>query len=248
MNKKVFAFRLLILLTLIIVYCFSVRATAMNTGFTIDDVSIKEQQQFLSNISLSLLTNEPPKKPFVCFDVNENGLIAIASGDSEKKYITVYDRNGIFQFGYSFNCHQSFGIQWDKIMLNIYFVRSDIAASFDNLGNNLEIYRIDDTIDNNAYWNNIVFAKEKNVFNHKYCAKNSNIFMSLFSSDYSELIDIDNNDDVTVVYDAGSEYSIHRVIVYISGVLFVVLIIVIIILQYRKKKMNPNHNHSFYSS
>lgn len=89
-------------------------AFAMNTGFTTDDMELDEQQAFLSNINLSLVTEEPEKNAIDCFDVNDDGLIAIGSQNSTSKIISVYTSDGAFKYGYKFDCDGSFGVEWDN--------------------------------------------------------------------------------------------------------------------------------------
>ena len=83
-----------ILLALIIISVFiwngSVNALAMNTGFSIEKVEHSEQENFLSNINLRLVTEEPEISSIECFDVNDNELVAVGSKNLSKRIVSIY--------------------------------------------------------------------------------------------------------------------------------------------------------------
>ena len=87
------------------------------------------------------MKSEPQKNPIECFSVNENGEIAIGCSDSEQKTVCIYADNGKFQYGYSFECSGSFGIEFENNNLNIYFVRSDVAIAVNQMGEVESIYK-----------------------------------------------------------------------------------------------------------
>lgn len=213
-----------------------VNAFAMNTGFSTNEMNSKDQHTFLSNINLSLISDEPQKNSIACFDVSNSGLIAIGSETSENNFISVYDVTGEFKYGYVFNCNQSFGVQWDGINLTIYFVRSDVAALFDPKGTNIELRTIEDTIDNNAYWNHVVFSKEKIVNGNRYTIKNTMGFLNFFASSYSQLIETDSDGNETIIYDFSTTQTTRTILIFIVVFIFVTFVIAIIIWQFLKAK------------
>ena len=213
-----------------------VNAFAMNTGFSTSEMNSKDQHTFLSNINLSQIYDEPQKSTIECFDVSESELIAIGSATSEKKYISVYDATGEFQYGYAFNCNQSFGIQWDDTNLIIFFVRSDVAALFDSNGTNMELRMINDTIDNNSYWNHSVFSKEKELNGNMYTIKNNMGLLNVFASNYSQLIKTDSDGNETIIYDVSTVQTLKTVFIITAVFLFVALVISVIIWQFFKVK------------
>lgn len=206
-----------------------INAFAMNTGFSTSEMSAKEQHIFLSNVNLSLIYDEPQKSTITCFDVSKSGLIAIGFASAENKYISVYDTTGKFQYGYIFNCNQTFGVQWDNANLIIYFVRSDVAASFSPDGTNVELKEIEDTIDNNSYWNHFVFSKEKTIDGNKYILKNNMGVLNIFASSYSQLLRTDSNGNETVLYDVSTAQMTKTVCIFIAVLIFVALVTAVII-------------------
>lgn len=235
---------------LLVVFCFSLvlllntceSAFAMNTGFSTVDMLSNKKQEFLSNISLSVITEEPRKNTIKCFDVNRDGLVAVGSEESNNKSVLVYSANGVFLYGYTFNCDGSFGVEWDNNDIIIYFVRSDVAASFDSLGNNLELQEIEDTIDNNSYWNHSLNSRQRTVNKTQYNMTNKQGLFSIFSSSYSQIIKTDLNNNVTTVYQADTETSIRNIIIFVAVVLFVLIVVSLLILQFIKLKKGVENN------
>ncbi len=61
-------------------------------------------------------------------------MVAIGCGNSESQTVCIYTNDGVFKYGYSFKCSGSFGIEFDKSVLNIYLVRSDVAIAVNSVG------------------------------------------------------------------------------------------------------------------
>ncbi len=231
--KKVIFISLIISL---IIFSGSISAFAMNTGFSTREMNSEDQHTFLSNINLTLISDEPQKSTFTCFDVSESGQVAIGFANDQNKYISVYDANGKFQYGYVFNCNQSFGVQWDSANLIIYFVRSDVAASFDSNGANVESRTIEDTADNNSYWNRCVFSKEKTIDTNRYTAKNNMGILNIFASSYSQLLKTDSNGNETIIYDGGTTQTAQTVLFIIAVLIFAALVTALVIRRFLRAK------------
>lgn len=225
----------ILFVTLLVLSIGSLNVFAMNTGFSTSEMSTKDQQTFLSNIRLSALSNEPQKGAIACFDVRESGLIAVGTAVAENKYLLVYNAAGEFQYGYSFQCNQSFGIQWDNENIMIYFVRSDVAASFCPDGTPAELKRIENTVENNSYWGHFVFAEEKTVGNNRYILNNRGL-LNVFASSYSQLLRIDQNGTETLIYDVSKAQTAKAVLIMAAVLIFVAVVVAGIVRQFYKIK------------
>lgn len=230
-------FILVLFTVFLIVFNTLINAFAMNTGFSVSEMSSEDKQTFLSNVKLSLISEEPKKDTFSCFDVNNMGLIALGYDTIDENYISVYDANGKFQYGYTFSCDGSFGVQWNDKNLMVYFVRSDVAASFDKNGTNVEIKNIDDTDVNNSYWHNTVFSTEKNIDTNRYKIKNNMGLLNVLATDYSQLIKTDSDGNVTIIYDVSTAQLTKTVIIVTAVVLFVAFVIFSLVRQIFKKRV-----------
>lgn len=208
---------------------------AMDTGFKTDNMESEEQQTFLKNVDLNLITEQPPSYSVLCFDVNEDGLIALGSQTLDKKIVSIYSSDGDFLYGYTFNCSGSYGIEWDENNLIIYFVRSDVAAMFDEKGSCLELELIPITAENNSYWNYFVFSNKRIVGESEYRLKNDmGPFFNVFASSYSQLIKTDSDGSTTVIYDVNSDQFIKTIIVFIGVVLLIAIVLIKLVLIFFK--------------
>ncbi|MBR5473491.1 MAG: hypothetical protein IKU82_05845, partial [Clostridia bacterium] len=163
-------------------------ALAMNTGFSTENLSEDTKDLFLKNVNLSILYEEPEKSNIECFDVNNSQLIAIGQNRKDRKTICIYSKNGIFQYGYAFNCSGSFGVEWDNENLNIFFVRSSVIASVTPEGEIIDVLLVQDTIENNSYKNHFIDATKRIVDNMEYSMVNNLGLLNFLASSHSKII------------------------------------------------------------
>lgn len=227
-----------ILFLLLLLSSGGIEILAMNTGFDTQPLPKDKINTFLNNVNISVLTEEPPKRAIECFDVNENGIIAIGSSNFNEKSICVYTNDGIFQYGYSFKCEGSFGIEMDEDILNIYFVRSDVAVAINSEGEIESILQIKNTIENNDYWNHSVNATKRTIGNTEYNLKNDMGIFNLFASSYSQLTMTNEGGGVDIIYDVNQTQLTSMVIKFISALAFICFVSAVVIGQFIKTKRN----------
>ncbi len=216
-------------LLLVLVTSNTIMVQAMNSGFLLAEPSEKERNTFLGNVEISMLTDEPSMKAIECFDVNEDGLIAIGHASSEAKTIAVYTQDGTFQYGYKFNAMGTFGVEWDEDKLMIYFVRSDIALCVNSTGKVESISKIQDTTENNSYWNNYVFSTKRSVGGTEYRIRNDMGILNLFASSYSRLIAVNPDGEETILYDVNTTQFIKMLVLFVGVIVWITLIILSLI-------------------
>lgn len=232
----------IILLLLFLLIVGTVEVPAMNTGFSTESLSRDEIETFLKNVNISMLAEEPPKKPIECFDVNENEVIAIGCSNSENKTVGIYTSDGSFQYGYSFECSGSFGIELHEDTLMIYFVRSDVAISVDSTGEVKSILKIQNTSENNSYWNDTVFFTKREVGGNTYTIKNNMGIFNVFASSYSQLIATNVNGEEIVIYDVSSTQFLNALAVFIGVLVFICLVLIFVILQFINLKRDTRRS------
>lgn len=215
MKKFIITFMILLLSL-----CPNITAFAVNTGFSTQPLSNEEKNTFEANADFRLLDKEPTKRTIKCFDVNENNLIAIGSSTSEKKTIAIYNSEGVFQYGYEFDSNGSFGVEWDNDNIIIYFVRSDVACSVSPTGTIENLSKIENTFENNAYWNDFVFSENRTVGESEYSIKNDMGLFNIFASSYSQLEIKDLNGEINIVYDVNSDQLLKTILGFIGVVIF----------------------------
>lgn len=224
------------LLFFVVALSGGLKISAMTTGFTTENMNSEDQKLFLSNIKITLLDSDVKTKSIDCFDVSDEGLIALGFNDSSYKTICVYNPDGEFKYGYSFYSSGSFGVEWDDENLLIYFVRSDVAALFNSSATCLEIKTVSNSTENNTYWNHTVFAKKRIVGKNEYEIKNDLGILNVFTSSYSQLIKTDEDGIKTTLYNVNSSYGLRVLLILVGTILFTIIAIFVIIRQFKKQE------------
>ena len=227
-----------IILSLLLLVFGGVEVLAMNTGFSTELLPEDDVNTLLKNVNISLLADEPPKKTIECFAVNEDGVIAIGCSSSENKTVCIYTSDGVFQYGYSFKYTGSFGIELDKSVLNIYLVRSDIAIAVNSVGEVESILKIQNTSENNSYWNDCVFSTKRKIGDTEYSLENDMRILNVFASSYSQLIITNKYGEESIIYDVNSAQFSNMVVVVGVVIVFTCLVVAVVIWQFIKLKRN----------
>lgn len=227
-----------ILLFSLLLVVEGMEALAMNTGFDTELLPENDVNTLLKNLNVAVLTDEPPKKAIECFAVNEDGAIAIGCSNSENKTVCIYTNDGVFQYGYSFKCSGNFGIDLDKSVLNIYLVRSDVAIAVDSVGEVNSILKIQNTSENNSYWNNCVFSTRRKNADTEYSLENDMGIFNLFASSYSRLIATSKCGEERVIYDVNAAQFSNMAVVAGGVIAFVCLVVAVVIGQFIRLKRN----------
>ena len=110
--KKIFYLSLLLFQML---FFFRLDILAITNELETESFNQSREDEVLSYTKISLLTEEAEKWPIECFDVSENGMIVLGLSDtkfhSSRNCLYVYSSDGVFQYGYSFECEQSFTLR-----------------------------------------------------------------------------------------------------------------------------------------
>lgn len=209
--------------------------SAVNTGFSTVKMPEKDIETFLSNADISLLTKAPWQRAIECFDVNENGMIAIGQNTlNGKKELCIYSSDGIFQYGYTFNCSGDFGVEWDKENLNIYFVRSDVIVSMDKEGKMTGIAETENTIENNRYLRDHLYSTERTANGTRYVVQNDMGILNWIAFSYSQLVAISPTGEKTLLYDVNSAQLGKTLTICVLAVGFVATAVCLIVLQWKR--------------
>lgn len=219
--KKLFPVICLICSCIILLHSSIIGASALNTGFSVMDISEEEQQKIKGNLQLKLITSEPTKYPVACFDVREDGMLVIGSNVGiHKQMICVYHQ-GEFQYGYTFTSAGAFCVEWDGDLINLCTVRSGLVISIDANGQILQMSEIEDTYTNTLYWYD-VRANPKSAQGQTYAIQNDLGILNLFAINYSQLTSTDENGQTTVLYDA-------QTIVFVQSLLVTALTLILLV-------------------
>ena len=227
---------ILYFITLLIYGSISVSAT--DTVFVTETMSDNEISHFLSYTDIRVLNFEPDKDSIECFDVNKNNMVALGFSDSEEKTICVYTSEGIFVYGYKFNCMGSFYLDWDENNIIVYSVRGDIAFVVSEDGDIEDIFEIKNTQENHYHWRNYSTSTKCTVGNNEYSLRNNMGIFNFFASSYSQLVLTYSDGSTRIIYDVNQ----NQILTYIVRILLVVLLYIFTILFVIKKRKGKQIN------
>ncbi len=215
----------------------AVAVNAAEPGFSTETLSRQDEDRIRSNVEIVPLEAPPRKSAIQCFDVNREGMLAVGTGNGERKTIAVYDPDGMYQYGFTYRVSGDFGLQWEGENIVIYSVRGDLAFIVNPHGELEEIQEIQNTPENNAYWHHVVFAKERRAGDCLYRLENHMGVLNLFASSYSQLVCVHSDGSKQVLYDVSAEQLTKAVFVMLLIILFAAIVLCAIWKQFRK--MNP---------
>lgn len=240
--------RIAILFIILLFYTniFAAFGTTIHTGFETGILTSSEEKEILSNFEINKITEEGNKKAIECFDVNEKGNIAVGSSDFFKGIIKIYSEDGVFQYGFEFEISGKFGLEWDKDNLLIYIVRGNTVISIDSEGNVVAVDKIADTINNQLYWKNTVYATKRTNNNKTYEIRNDMGPLNIFSFNYSQLLITDQNGDTKIIYDINSSQIIKYIIIICIIISFFVFILIPTVYKLYKKGMEKHNVYDLH--
>ena len=84
---------LYVYIVIFVLFAGVIKVNAISSGFLVTDISQEEQDLFMSNINISLLTKEPIKRGVKCFAVSHDGKIAVCPNSTYADEVCVYSRD-----------------------------------------------------------------------------------------------------------------------------------------------------------
>ena len=203
-----FVKRMVITLILVfIVFNEGLTALAMNTGLETESMISEEKESLWSRIHLELSDYKEENNKISCFDISEIGLVAIGFEYpfENKKVINIYNSGGKFLYGYSFECHGTYGVEWNGENLLICITRGDFAILVDKMGSCLDIRRIPYTPNNNDYWNDRILNKRRVV-----TVDRCEYRLVKGYNSYTKLVKTDTDGKVTTIYQTDTDIYMNK--------------------------------------
>lgn len=205
-------------------------------GLVTEEMQADEIALFLNNVNISVFSIEPEKKPIKCFDVNQNGMIAIGTANDNNKMVCIYSDTGNFQYGYKFKSAGSFDIELNDDILKLYFLKSDVSVSINATGEIQNVSRICNIMENDAYLNRYVKVTNKNVGEYRYVLKNNIGILGLFLSEYSKLYQVDRLNNEKLIYEVNPVHFLYILIMFLGIIVFVSITALVMINEFEKLK------------
>lgn len=227
MNRK----RIICILFVLLISCLCsfYSALSLNIGLETSEMTEEDQKTFISSINLSVVNEENSKKAFSCFDVNDSGMIALGQESKGRKYVSIYNSDGEFLYGYSFTAGQSFNISWDGSNVLICFDRSDVVISVDPQGSIVELRRIEDTYENDIYRLNVLKATSKTANGKEYVSRKNIGPLGLVTSSRAVVSENLPDGQEKIVYDATGQLLADTLLGFIIFAAFFVFVIICVV-------------------
>lgn len=176
-------------------------ALAEDGDLTFYEKTEEEKQSSLAWLGFAIWTEDYSDWVIECFDVREDGMIALGFDRSpEKKYVAVLDADGAFQYGCTFKSTGSFLVDWVGENLGIYLVRGSLLGVFDEAGACISLRNVKTNIASSRY-ENALRQPTRQVNGATYELRNDHA-LSWLSTDYGKLVRIDAQSNETVLHEA----------------------------------------------
>ena len=235
-----------LLLTFSFLLCSPLAASAITTGFSVKEEKWKDW--IVNENAISLITVEPPRRDVFSFDVNKNGLVAIAHPTREKgkNTVAVYREDGTFAYGYEFykfDFLRAIGdicVEWDGENLNIILTTPEMIISMMPSGEVADVVGYDNSYDNrssNRKYERFLTKKYKQRANGSLYVGEKNMFMDLRYK-YLTVVTADGEEHIFYESETNHTFSLIILIVTIGG--FLAMLISFITLTIQSPKYDKN--------
>ncbi len=215
----------IIILSVIIFVMICHHQTIYAESISVDTELIPEDNisQFILNIKLEPITSFNTSENILCYDVNENGDIALGMVDNE---IYIMDSNLKFLYGYEISVDGTYHLEMQNNSVYLILSRSGVSLRL-NSDEVVESFLIIDNYKSNRYFKSLDNLK-KTQEEVKYLLENSNILESIFSVGYSRLISIDSNGEKRIIYDVSNTNTIKSIVVGIAVIILIAIVVTMI--------------------
>lgn len=168
------------------------------------------------------MPREPYHTPINSFSVTESGYVLCCSGSSNKgNEILVYDRDGLFLYGLTFDPGSDFRIIHKDNDVVLYLYRSYLAITVDETGTVTDVRRIQDYAENMRRLDRMqnIQSIPLDHFTYEVC-KDSGVQL-LPGYSYNKLIRADEEGQELVLYDATGDAQRRLLFISITIPLFI---------------------------
>ena len=189
--------RLLLISTSILIIIVS---TVHATAFITEEVDAETAERVCSNTKISVTQQMPDTREIDCFDVNENGWIALGFARLGEATICIYNEAFEFKYAYTFEQSGNYGLQWAGSNIYLYTVRGDLQIEVDPAGKIVDVKSISITEENRKYWDTVVYSTKREINGRTYEISKDIGILSFFSNAYSQLNVTDSDGNRICLY------------------------------------------------
>ncbi len=218
------------ILCFVFVFCAALHCTSAYTATGVSTLDMETQQRIWNNISVRKVSAPAANISIDCFDVREDGWIALGFDGLELQKINVYDETGVFQYGYTFEPNGGFELKWNGRNLVIYRYRSDYAVEFDEEVKLMEVRdEKQDPMPSSLVWTDFLLTK-KTVNGVRYELRS---WLPL-TPNYPQAVIIDQDGKEKIIYDNSFGYNVVFLLIVICFAAWLVVFSRMLIRTYRE--------------
>ncbi len=219
-------------------------AFALSLPFTTEPISEADKTVLTSRLRVNLVESEPPRRAIYCFAVRDDGVIAVATRDSENQTVSVYDQDGKFLYSFHFHCGGAYGLAWDGERLAVFLVRSDLLVIYNADGSVQELWKIPYTAENHRIENAMCTTTKYQIGDTTYELKNPKGILKLLPETHTQLVITDSAGQPQLFYDVSGEERV-RVIARVA-IFFVAGIVCLLVTLEAGKQVHGKKEKNIY--
>ena len=195
-------------------------ASALDAGLETEPVSEAEMARLVAIEAneFAKFTSYSSPRVIKCFDVREDHMIVVGSmKGTTTAIIAVYDRDGVFQYGFEKETYGSFRVMWSGNDIVYYDIRGSKLFRIDADGEIIDIRRVPSTTENSVYDQKVLLSKTREVDGVSYRMTNGSVFADLLRGAFKKITRTDAQ-GTSVVYDASGHQRLRIVSVAVVAV------------------------------
>lgn len=213
---------------------------AIESGIAFSEISPEEEELIKSKIMITIVAEEIEPKQIECFDINENGVIALGIDGMDYNIINIYSNEMKYQFSYKFKTNGLYQIKWEGDKLWIYLVRGDYRLLINYTGQIENIQKISYT---NEYWNDVIKSTKIEYDGAVYEIRKPSGVMGMLSFGYSKLVKTEVDGTEQILYNSVTHTLTNTFLFFGSFILIIIAVILYSVryyISYKKKlKQDP---------
>ena len=203
--------------------CSSFTSAVSATAQTIKTYPIDDEVKaaIISKANIQPIETASIINGITCFDVSDSGEIAIGVNWASNSVIYVYDSSGVFQYGFSFYVDGDYGIAYCDNLLGIYCIRGDTIMLCYDSGTCLDVQTLSSDERGYLQAKEILNRVSKEMGSKKYVLERD----LAIGDSYSRLVEIDEQGNRTILYDATPEHNIGQILGFSVIVIFFLFVV-----------------------
>jgi hypothetical protein len=218
-----------IMYLLVVFSLFNVGGTSQEqlpSGFTFREVDSVRQSEILSEMDLTVFSEEPQTSPITCFAVSNQEWLVVGWDQGMQKTVCIYSDTGDFQYGFHFSNNGSFEVDWQDTYVAIISIRGNTRIVFDEKGQCIECREIENTVENSNYLRKNIKDTRCMINGTTYEMSNNGAIR--LRPEYEQVIKTTADGETTILFEADSAvgFSFAFTVLFLLIMLFAGIIVI----------------------